>query len=176
MPTLERIHQHHEAESGGAEDGKHAASLTQTLRPSPAGAAAPSRPSMRTARTGTIQANDSCHQTEGLLEEHRQRAPIACSLEQADLADRQSDWRELANSAGVDVQTTADGLRLRFHRAPGIEREVRRLARLERQCCAFANWAVHVGEDHVTLNITAASEEGVAAVQAMFGALRAPTA
>ena len=63
MPTLERIHQHHEAERGDAEDGKHAASLTQTLRPSPA-AAAPAGPSMRTTRTGTIQANDSCHQTE----------------------------------------------------------------------------------------------------------------
>ena len=91
-------------------------------------------------------------------------------------SDRQNDWRELAKSAGVDVQTTADGLRLRFLEGPGIEQEVRRLARLERQCCAFADWAVQVGEDHVTLNITAASEEGIAAVQAMFGALRAPTA
>ena len=67
------------------------------------------------------------------MKEHRQRAPIACSLKQADLADRQNDWRELAKSAGVDVQTTADGLRLRFLEGPGIEQEVRRLARLERQ-------------------------------------------
>ena len=108
------------------------------------------------------------------MKEHRQRAPIACSLEQADLADRQNDWRELANSAGVDVQTTADGLRLRFHRAPGIEREVRRLARLERQCCAFADWAVQGDANDVTLDLTAAREEGIAAVQAIFDALRAP--
>ena len=108
------------------------------------------------------------------MKEHRQRAPIACSLEQADLADRQNAWRELADSAGVDVQTTADGLRLRFRRAPGIAREVRRLARLERQCCAFADWTVRADADDLTLNITARSAEGIAAVQAMFGALRAP--
>jgi hypothetical protein len=108
------------------------------------------------------------------LDKHRESAPIACSLEQADLAERQDEWLRLAGHAHVEVHTTKDGLRLRFHRRPDVEREVRRLAQLERQCCAFADWNVQTANDQVTLDVTAATEEGIAAVQALFGALRAP--
>lgn len=59
------------------------------------------------------------------MEGHRERAPIACSLEQADLAERQDDWLRLAARARVEVQTTKGGFRLRFQKGPGVDREVR---------------------------------------------------
>ena len=43
---------------------------------------------------------------------------------------------------------------------------------LERECCAFASWSVRSTDHSVVLDITATSDEAVAAVQGMFGSLR----
>ena len=45
------------------------------------------------------------------------------------------------------------------------------LATLEQECCAFATWSVHNHTDEPTLDVTAESAEGIAAVQAMFATL-----
>src|SRR3989442_15747630 len=102
------------------------------------------------------------------MEEHRERALIACSLEQADLADRRDRWLQLSRRARVGVLTTENGLRLIFHRGPSVEGELRRLAELEGKCCAFAEWSVTTRDEEVMLDVTAASDEGIAAGQAMF--------
>src|SRR5438128_2438893 len=107
----------------------------------------------------------------------KESAAIACSLEHADLAERRDRWRRLGKRAMVDVLTTESGLRLLFRNAPGVEGELHQLAELERDCCAFADSSVHTRGDEVVLDVTAASEEGIAAVQAMFTDLRvAPAA
>ena len=104
-------------------------------------------------------------------------APIACSLEKSDLAERRDRWRRLAERAALQVLTTEAGLRLRFRDAPGVEGELHQLAKLEQDCCAFADWSVHTRGQEVVLDVTAASEEGITAVQAMFNDLRgAPAA
>jgi hypothetical protein len=111
------------------------------------------------------------------MEKNQENAVIACSLEKSDLAERRDRWRRLAERAAVDVRTTEAGLRLRFRHAPGVEGELDQLAELERDCCAFAHWSVHTRGEEVVLDVTAASEEGIAAVQAMFNDLRfAPAA
>jgi hypothetical protein len=106
--------------------------------------------------------------TEGSIVEERTTATVACSLTASDLKDRRERWRQLIERAAVESVTTADGRRLLFHTAPGVESELRELAALERTCCAFAEWRVHTSGETLVLDVTAQSAEGVAAVHAMF--------
>ncbi len=43
---------------------------------------------------------------------------------------------------------------------------------MERDCCAFADWSVQVRDEELVLDVTAPTDEGITAVQAMFGKLR----
>lgn len=110
------------------------------------------------------------------MEQDQESALIACSLEEADLADRRDRWLQLGERAGVDVLTTENGLRLLFRAAPGVEGELRQLAELKRDCCAFAEWSVHTRAEEVVLDVTADSEAGIAAVQGMFNTPRSALA
>jgi hypothetical protein len=109
--------------------------------------------------------------TGGQPQEHHRNAPIACSLAKGDLAYRQERWRQLWHRAAVNTVTTSNGLRLLFRAAPGVEVELRQLAELERDCCAFADWSVQVRGEELVLDVTARTEEGITAVQVMFGKL-----
>jgi hypothetical protein len=100
-------------------------------------------------------------------------APIACSLGRGDLAGRQRRWQALADDAILDIASTGYGLRLRFRADPGVGAELRDLAALERDCCAFADWTVHSDGDAQVMDVRGSSPAGVAAVQAMFAELRA---
>ena len=88
---------------------------------------------------------------------------MQCTLTPDELAVRGKRWSALrpAESTVLD-----NGLRLEF--APGAEAELAELAALERECCAFANWAAY----GPVLEITAEGE-AIPAVQAMFASLRA---
>jgi hypothetical protein len=99
-------------------------------------------------------------------------APIACSLGRDDLAARQVRWHQLGAHAALEVVSTERGLRLVFRRDPGVEAELRELAALERECCAFADWTVSAADGSVMLEVSGASEEAIAAVQAMLGSMR----
>lgn len=59
-----------------------------------------------------------------------------------------------------------------FRDGPRVEDELQRLAELERDCCAFASWSAHTRGDNVVLDVRADSDQGIAAVQAMFNDLR----
>jgi hypothetical protein len=63
---------------------------------------------------------------------------------------------------------------LLFRAESGVEAGLRQLAELERDCCAFANWSIHARGTELVLDVTADSEQGITAVQAMFGTLRSP--
>jgi hypothetical protein len=95
-------------------------------------------------------------------------AVVACSLSWDGLETRRARWEELAALAFEERVPTEHGLRLVFRRDAGVEDEVRELARLERQCCAFAEWAVSRDADRIVLDVSASSDEAVTAVQAMF--------
>ena len=81
-------------------------------------------------------------------------------------------WQRLGAHAAVEVVPNERGLRLAFRRDPGVEAELRELAALERECCAFADWTVSAADGSVVLEVSGASEEAIAAVQAMFGSMR----
>jgi hypothetical protein len=91
---------------------------------------------------------------------------MRCTLTSDELATRGERWRALGAAAVAD---TTNGLRLTF--PAHTEAELRALAELERECCAFASWEVTTQGDRAVLDI-AAEGEAVAAVQAMFGSLR----
>jgi hypothetical protein len=106
------------------------------------------------------------------LQEHERSAPIACSLAEPRLANRQERWRKLWQRAAVNVVTTSNEFQLRFRAAPDIEAELSQLADLERDCCAFADWSVQARGKELVLDVTAPTEEGIRAVHAIFGKLR----
>lgn len=100
-------------------------------------------------------------------------APIACSLNQDDLADRQRRWHALAERALIDRTRTGCGLRMRFRVEPGVEPELRELAALERSCCAFADWTVATDDHALAFDVRGTSADAVLVVQKMFTELRA---
>jgi hypothetical protein len=90
---------------------------------------------------------------------------IACSLSPAGRASRGDRWRALVEETGVEIVEVPQGLELRF--GTGAERELRELAELERECCAFADWTV----EGTTLVVTGEGD-AVPVVQSLFAALR----
>jgi hypothetical protein len=48
----------------------------------------------------------------------------------------------LAARAGIDIVASDSGLRLICRADNEVEQELRELAALERECCAFADWSV----------------------------------
>lgn len=83
---------------------------------------------------------------------------IACNLHGAERAQRAERWYGLG---GYDVEQLDNGIQLVF--ANDVEHELRELAVLERECCAFAEWDV-TGN---TIAITGDSTDAVAAVRAL---------
>lgn len=97
----------------------------------------------------------------------RAQPPIACSLQPTELSDRRAVWKGLLERALREQRPIPSGMRLIFVREEGVEGQLRELARLEGQCCAFADWKVHRRDDEVVLEVTAPTE-AVAAVRALF--------
>ncbi len=95
------------------------------------------------------------------------KPPVACTLNGEAMGERQRRWQALAARAFVERIETDRGLRLVFHSETGVEVELHEPAALERDCCAFADWTV----DGAVLEISGHSDEGVAAVKAMFRTL-----
>jgi hypothetical protein len=93
---------------------------------------------------------------------------VACSLDRGELAERGKRWDGIAEQAFVERVLTERGLRLVFRREAGVEDELRELAELERECCAFADWTVMTDDERAVLEVTGANAQAVAAVQAMF--------
>ena len=91
---------------------------------------------------------------------------MRCTLTSDELATRGARWRTLG---AADVADTPNGLRLSF--PAHTESELRKLAELERDCCAFASWEVTTQGDRAVLDISAEGD-AVVAVQALFGSLR----
>jgi hypothetical protein len=96
---------------------------------------------------------------------------VACTLSAGQMNERRQRWHALAGRAFVERTETERGLRLVFRADAGVADELRELAGLERDCCAFADWSVGAGDGRAVLEVTGTSDEGVAAVHAMFRAL-----
>ena len=92
---------------------------------------------------------------------------IACSLTASELPERRRRWLALTDRALAGRTATADGVRLTFRAAPGVEDELRALAELERECCGFAAFEVGAKGNRLTLDVKS-SGDGVTAVRELF--------
>jgi len=96
--------------------------------------------------------------------------PIACTLTAADLRDRQGAWAKLLGSGLVDRDRVTGGIRL--HAANGAAAALIELIDLERECCAWIQFAITrdpiAGEADVLLT---AEGEGEAVLAGMLVAL-----
>jgi hypothetical protein len=95
-------------------------------------------------------------------------APVACTLGVGDRARRAARWEALTGLSLVRVVAAEGGVRLVFAASPGVADELRSLVALERDCCAFATWAVHEHGAEVALDVTADGSDAVAAVRSLF--------
>jgi len=93
--------------------------------------------------------------------------PIACTLTPADLADQHRRWQQLMARALTGRTETPDGLRLSFR--PEARDELRALAAVEAECCAWAAWTVEPAAGAVVLDVRAVAGGGATALHLMFG-------
>lgn len=93
---------------------------------------------------------------------------VACTLGEAQGRSRRQRWLDLAARALLSKSSTERGVRLTFRTAPEVAAELRELAELEADCCAFATWQVtHRREGELSLEVSAEGD-GRRAVWAMF--------
>jgi hypothetical protein len=102
--------------------------------------------------------------------------PIACSLTATELRERRNRWHELGSLAGIRVDRTRHGLSVVFQNLPRVTDGLTELARLERECCPFANWAVRDSRAHVVLDVTAQDAVAVRAIHDMHDGFTAVVA
>jgi hypothetical protein len=101
----------------------------------------------------------------------REPIPVACTLGTGDLAGRVARWRAVAARAAGRRASTEHGVRLSFAAGPGVAAELRELAVLERDCCAFATWSVRQDGDRILVDVSGDTQEAATAVQEMFSEL-----
>lgn len=94
--------------------------------------------------------------------------PVACTLGTGDLAGRVARWHAVAARAAGQRSATEHGVRLSFTTGPGVAAELRELAALERDCCAFATWSVREDGGRVLVEVGGDTREAATAVQEMF--------
>jgi hypothetical protein len=97
---------------------------------------------------------------------------IACALAVGERGDRRQRWRRLAEQGSGHVVETATGLRLVLTASEDVQRELRELVELERECCAFATWTIARAGSQLVLDMEAEGE-AVAAVHGMLRGFRA---
>ena len=78
--------------------------------------------------------------------------PIACTLTPSELKDRGTAWRKLWESGLLHRDRVPGGIRLKAE--PGAEEALLQLVDLERECCAWIDFAV----DGSTVTMTAGAE------------------
>jgi hypothetical protein len=89
-----------------------------------------------------------------IAEQATEGAPIACTLDSDAIALRMGEFAELFRAALIGRETTDQGIRFRFATAPGVEEQVRDLARREQSCCSFFRFAIRVHGDEVWWDAT----------------------
>jgi hypothetical protein len=94
---------------------------------------------------------------------------IACDLGEDKAAAQAARWLRLGREAGLGRAETPDGLELRFRDEAAVERELRDLASVESNCCAWARWEVRRAGGALVLRVSS-TPEGAVALHAMFGA------
>ena len=97
----------------------------------------------------------------------RELLPIACSLDAIDQSSRRQEWERVIKDSLLERTPVEMGVRMKFDRS-GTLPTIERLITLERECCAWIDWALSDDGTNVMLEATAQTEEGVKVLQSWF--------
>jgi hypothetical protein len=92
---------------------------------------------------------------------------IACQLGDDEAGTQATRWIRLGRDAGLERVETEDGLRIRFRDEPAVEKELRALIAVERNCCSWARWEILRAGDVLVVQVSS-TPEGTAALHTMF--------
>ncbi len=82
-----------------------------------------------------------------------------CTLGAEGLPTRMAEWSALIGASLTGREVTAEGFVLHFAADQGVGGELRRLARLEQECCASLAFEVRDGGDDVTMEVNGSWRE-----------------
>ena len=102
-----------------------------------------------------------------LASEPTNRAPIACTLDRAEMPDRMAEWQAVLSTV-VTRSALPGGVRLTFSNDVPLAEFVR-LAAAEQGCCRFFSFALTVDERGTALEVRA-PDDALSLVDALFGA------
>lgn len=94
--------------------------------------------------------------------------PIACSLTEAQLAERRLTVLDSVRDAVVKTVRLPDGYAYDFSKSAIILERVQQLVTLERQCCGFLTFEVLLTNDSIRLKITG-PETAIPIISDLFG-------
>jgi len=92
---------------------------------------------------------------------------VVCTLGIGDGATRVDEWRRLRETAGLEVEDVAGGLRLWLDAGAG--REAADLARRESECCLFLDFHLASDGGRLHLDVTSPLPEAGAVIRALIG-------
>jgi hypothetical protein len=92
---------------------------------------------------------------------------VACGLGGKGLDVQAGRWRRLVGEAGLGAVETDEGVRVRFRGEPSVERELRALIAVERECCRWARWGIRRDGRALVLDVRS-NEEGAAILHRLF--------
>jgi hypothetical protein len=101
------------------------------------------------------------------IDDRRSPQPDGCTLGGDGFKAQLSRWLELRARAQIDRIETADGIRLIFASAPGVEAELRELVAVELECCSWADWNVERRADSLVLDVRS-TPDGASTLHALF--------
>src|SRR5688572_31657774 len=85
---------------------------------------------------------------------------IACSLNGAALACRQSNLRAGVLAEAESVERVADGYRWKFQHAPDLFARLGPIVDAERDCCRFLHFAIQAAQDQGMVSVEITGPEG----------------
>ncbi len=101
--------------------------------------------------------------------------PIACTLSEAELRERESTILHSIRQSVLEVIRTADGYEYRFKPTSEILISVTQLVDLERQCCAFLTFRIVVEPQRPIRLEIAGPPEARAIIDSLFATSAANT-
>jgi hypothetical protein len=102
----------------------------------------------------------------------QETTPIACTLTDADLRDRQSAWLRVGAYA-TGVAEVKGGLAYSFRAVTGLQESLDVLIRLEAECCAWMRFALEESNGRLHLSITGLGDDAERGVREAFAPLSA---
>jgi hypothetical protein len=95
--------------------------------------------------------------------------PIACTLSEAELRERQTTILRSVHENMPDVIRTADGYEYRFKPTSEVLMSLTQLVDLERRCCAFLTFRIVVEPQRSIRLEISGPPEARAAIDSLFG-------